>query len=89
MSLLSKYPWLRRSVAALVTLIGLSAVSAATDPAAARVWVGFNFGAPWAYAPGYYYAPRYPYPAYYGPPVYHHRHWRHRRWCWHHPYRCR
>jgi hypothetical protein len=89
MSLLWSMPRLRRSAASLVAVAALFAVSAASTPAEARVWVGLNFGVPWGYAPGYYPPPPYPYPAYYGYPAYGYPGWRHRRWCWHHPYRCR
>jgi hypothetical protein len=84
MSFLMTRPWLRRSMLALVTVLGLGgALTANSAPANARVWV--SVGGPWG---GYYYGPRYhyyyrPYRVYYGNP-----HWRHANWCRWHPYRC-
>jgi hypothetical protein len=70
--------WFRRSGLALAALLSLGALAATSQPADARVWIGF--GIPF----GYYYAPPpppvYAYPAYYG------WGWRHARWCRWHPY---
>ena len=99
MSALMQHTWLRRSAAVLVTVLGLSGLSAASNPAEA-FWVGVNVPYPVVYpAPAYYpyyYRPHYyrayyyrPYWRHYWRPV-HYRHWgwRHSHWCAWHPYRC-
>lgn len=81
MSSLIGRTWFRRSGLALAAVLSVGALTAASQPADARVWVGF--GAPFG---GYYYAPPpppvYSYPAYYG----YGWNWRHARWCRWHPY---
>ena len=89
MSLLTRSPWPRRFAAVLVTVLSLGAMTTlGTKPADARVFVGFGFGAPgWGYYPGYWYRPYRPwYRPYWG---WGYGGWRHRRWCYWHPYRCR
>jgi hypothetical protein len=72
--------WLRRFGLVLATVFGLGTLilTAVSQPADARVWVGF--GVPFGY--GYYPPPPpvYAYPADYG------WGWRHARWCRWHPY---
>ena len=78
MSSLVGRSWFRRVGLAVAAVLGIGALTAASQPADARVWV--SFGVPF----GYYYAPPpppvYAYPAYYG------WGWRHARWCRWHPY---
>src|SRR5262249_48054203 len=94
MSFLMTRPWLRRSMLALVAVLGVGGTLTANPaPANARVWV--SVGGPWG---GYYYGSRH---YYYGHayPVYYGRYlgrpdWRgaynlrHDNWCRWHPYRC-
>lgn len=78
-------PAFRRLATACLAIVSLGALTAMSNPAEARIWVNFGFG-PGYYAPYYgpYYRPYYyrPYPVYYG------WRWRHRHWCYWHPYRC-
>ncbi|WP_146101937.1 hypothetical protein [Rhodopila globiformis] len=53
-----------RRIAGIAALCAI-ALGLAAPPAQARVFVGFGFGVPWAYGPGFY-----PPPYYYPPPVY-------------------
>jgi hypothetical protein len=90
MPVIGKTPWLRRAAAVLVTVLSIGAMTVASTPAKARVFVGFGVGAPvaWGYVPppyyGYYGYPYYP--AYYGYPGLFiggtfgpHHHWHHYR----------
>lgn len=70
---------LRRFGLAVAAVLALAAAMT-PQPAAARVWVEVGP------APGYYYAPAY-YPHPWHRP-YWRAHWRHRHWCYWHPYRC-
>ena len=89
MSLISRTPWLKRLVVALVALLSIGALTVPSAPAKARVFVGFGIGAPvgWGYYAPYYGYYGYPYyPAYYGYPGFFvggtfgpHRYWHHYR----------
>ena len=79
MSSLNGQAWLRRFGLVLATVLTLGTLTAASQPADARVWI--TVGGPF----GYYVPPPppvYTYPAYYG----YGWGWRHARWCRWHPY---
>ena len=79
MSSLNGQAWLRRFGLVVATVLILGTLTAASQPADARVWI--TVGGPFGY-----YAPPpppvYTYPAYYG----YGSGWRHARWCRWHPY---
>jgi hypothetical protein len=94
LSTISSNPWIRRLVLSFVTVLSIGAVTAPSEPAQARVFVGVGIGAPvgWGYyaPPPYYGYHGYPYRAHYGypgffvgrgfGPYYGWHHWRHHYW---------
>jgi len=93
MSVLYRSLWLKRLAVVLVTVLSIGALTVASTPANARVFIGFGIGAPvgWGYyaPPPYYGYYGYPYPYYraYGYPDFFvggtfgpHRYWHHHYW---------
>ena len=64
----SSFSSLRRIAA--VAALSAAVLGLGSAPAQARVFVGFGFGVPWVYGPGFYPPPIYypPPPVYYAPP---------------------
>ena len=74
----------------LAAVLGIATLTAAPKPADAHLWVGAGFGPGYYYQPyhpTYYYRPHYGYA--YRPYWRAHWRWRHRHWCYWHPYACR
>ena len=85
MSQLVQYRRISQMAAVLVTVLCVCAAMTFSKPADARVWVEFG-GPVWGYYGPVYYPYYYPYYRPYYPVRY--WRWRHRHWCYRHPYRC-